>query len=97
MLFRSRRFATASVKGGVNAGGYSNPHLDSLMAQLLTTANRAAQKPLTDQIQQVITQDLPTIMMYYRDSIAAVNTARIGGVKPQRGGCWLTINQWHLL
>lgn len=93
----SRRFATASYKSGVNAGGYSNPHLDSLMAQLLTTANRAAQKPLTDQIQQIITQDLPTIMMYYRDSIAAVNTARIGGVKPQRGGCWLTINQWHLL
>jgi peptide/nickel transport system substrate-binding protein len=93
----SRRFATASYKTGVNAGGYSSPHLDALMAQLLITPNKAAEKPLIDEIQQMISQDLPTIMMYYRDSIAAVNTAKIGGVTPQRGGCWLTMNKWHLL
>ncbi|MFC4243820.1 ABC transporter substrate-binding protein [Gryllotalpicola reticulitermitis] len=90
----SRRFSTAAWKTGVNSGGYSNPQLDQLMAQAVTKSAFSDQKPLTDQIQQLISQEVPTVMLWYRDSIAAVDTAKVTNVVPQRGGAWLQAAKW---
>lgn len=92
----SRRFATESYDGGVNAGGYSNPELDQIMAEALTKATLEEQRPLTDQIQKIISDDVPTVMLYYRHSIAAVNTGKLSGVTPQRGGAWLNNHEWRV-
>ena len=92
----SRRFATDSYNGGVNSGGYSNPKLDALMAEALQQPTTATQLPLTNQIQKIISQDVPTVMLWYRNSIAAVYTAAMTGVVPERGGAWLQSNKWAL-
>lgn len=90
----SRRFASNQRNAGVNSGGYSNPQLDALMTEALAKSTMAQQKPLTDQIQKIISQDIPTVMLWFRDSIAAVDTAHVSNVVPQRGGAWLRSNKW---
>jgi peptide/nickel transport system substrate-binding protein len=92
----SRRFATDSYNGGVNSGGYSNPKLDALMAEALQQPTMATQLPLTNQIQKIISEDVPTVMLWYRNSIAATYTAALGGVIPERGGAWLQSNEWYM-
>jgi peptide/nickel transport system substrate-binding protein len=92
----SRRFATAMIDKGVNFGSYSNPELDKTMDEARTKTSLAGQKPLTDQIQRILSQDVPTVMIYYRDSIGAVNTKRLAGAVPQYLGIHRTMADWSL-
>ena len=91
----SRRFATNMYDAGVNSGGYSNPDLDKLMKEAVSKLTLQDQKPLTDQIQQIINTDVPTVMMYYRDSIGAVNTKQLGGATPRYRGVHRTLAEWY--
>jgi peptide/nickel transport system substrate-binding protein len=90
----SRRFHTNMYDAGVNAGGYSNPDLDRIMGEARGKAKFDEQKPLTDQIQRTINQDAPTVMMYYRDSIGAVNTKKLDGAVPRYLGIHRTMANW---
>ncbi|HEY0246689.1 MAG TPA: ABC transporter substrate-binding protein, partial [Gryllotalpicola sp.] len=90
----SRRFSTAAYKTGVNSGGYSNPQLDQVLTEALTKTTLDEQKPYTDQIQKIISEEVPTVMLWYRDSIAAVDTAKVKNVTPKRGGAWLAAGKW---
>jgi len=90
----SRRFASRMYDAGVNAGGYANADLDGIMDQARAKARVEEQKPLTDQIQQIINTDVPTVMMYYRDSIGAVNTKQLGGASPRYRGIHRTMADW---
>ncbi|MGH2383433.1 MAG: ABC transporter substrate-binding protein [Candidatus Limnocylindria bacterium] len=92
----SRRFACRMLDGGVNAGGYCSEGLDQIMEEARMTVGLEEQKPLVSEIQRIISEDVPTAMIYHRDSIGAVNTSRIGGAVPRRGGVQLDLNQWHL-
>jgi peptide/nickel transport system substrate-binding protein len=92
----SRRFHTKMLDAGVNSGGYSNPELDKLMEEARSKVRFEEQKPLTDRIQRIINQDVPTVMLYYRDSIGAVNTKRLGGAVPRYRGVHRTMAEWFL-
>ncbi len=91
----SRRFACNMLNGGVNAGGYCNSKLDDLMAQARSKVKFADQKPIVDQIQQIMNDEVPTIMLNYRDSIGAVNTDKIGGAVPHYTGIQFDIAKWY--
>ena len=80
----------------MNAGSYSNPELDQAMAEARTKTTAAEQKPLTDKIQQIINQDAVTVMMYFRDSIGAVNTKKLDGAVPKYLGVHRTMQNWSL-
>jgi peptide/nickel transport system substrate-binding protein len=90
----SRRFASRMYDAGVNSGGYANTDLDNLMNDARSKVRLEDQKPLTDQIQQIINTDVPTVMMYYRDSIGAVNTKQLAGAKPRYRGVHRTLSDW---
>ena len=92
----NRRFNSNMTEAGVNAGSYSNPELDQAMAEARTKTTTAEQKPLTDKIQQIINQDAVTVMMYYRDSIGAVNTKKLDGAVPKYLGVHRTMQNWAL-
>jgi peptide/nickel transport system substrate-binding protein len=92
----SRRFACRMYTDGVNAGGYCNPALDSIMDQARATVRLEDQKPLTDKIQQTLIDEAATVPMYYRDNIGAVNTSRIGGATPHFGGVHRDIAKWYV-
>jgi peptide/nickel transport system substrate-binding protein len=91
----TRRFACNMLNGGVNGGGYCNPNLDALMNQARATVNLTDQKPLTDQIQQIINTEVATVPLYYADNIGAVNTKRIGGAVPHFGGVHRDVATWY--
>lgn len=90
----SRRFASRMYDAGVNSSGYANPALDTLMTDARSKARFEDQKPLTDQIQQTINADVPTVMMYYRDSIGAVNSKQLSGATPRYRGVQRTMADW---
>ena len=92
----SRRFATNMYDAGVNSAGYSNPELDRIMVEARSKVKPEDQKPLTDQIQRIINNDVPTVMIYYRDSIGAVNTKKLDGAVPHYRGVHRTMADWSL-
>lgn len=91
----TRRFACRMAQGGVNAGSYCNPTLDDALDRARATVKREDQTPLTDQIQRIINEEVAIVPIYYRDSIGAVNTKRIGGAVPHFGGVHRDIGNWY--
>lgn len=88
----SRRFHTG---GALNAGQYSNPELDQLIDQARQLVVLRQQLPVLTKIQQIINQDVPTVMLYYADSIGAVNVGQLGGAVPRFGGMFRDMANWY--
>ena len=61
--------------GTINIGGYKNPEIDRLGAQLLVTVDPDRQKALAAQMQRLIAQDLPVHVLFYPDVIMAYRPA----------------------
>lgn len=53
------------------------------------------QLPILDKIQEIVTTELPVILLYYRDSIGAVNTTQVGGAIPRFGGVFRDAANWY--
>jgi peptide/nickel transport system substrate-binding protein len=64
---------------GGNRGHYSNPQLDALIAQEAAAMDRAKQKALTWQIQEIVNQDEPYINLWFNDTVC-VYRDRVSGV-----------------
>ena len=65
---------------GANRGHYSNPRVDALIAQQNVEMDRARQKVLAGQIQQIIAEDEPYLDLWFNDTVC-VHSARVTGVK----------------
>jgi len=91
----SRRFSTGGIKTGVNFGQYGNPALDQLLDQARHTVGLKPQLPLLYKIQETINTDVPVLLLYYRDSIGAVNVKQIGGAVPRFGGVHEDMANWY--
>jgi peptide/nickel transport system substrate-binding protein len=61
--------------GGSNAGGYSNPALDELLADGRTTFEHEAREVIYDEAQQIIAADAALIPVFH---VSQVNVARAG-------------------
>lgn len=48
-----------------SGSGYVNPTLDRLAQQQLTTLDPTARRPIVNQIQQIVAQDIPILALYY--------------------------------
>jgi peptide/nickel transport system substrate-binding protein len=64
---------------GGNRGHYSNPQLDTLIAQEAAATDRAMQKAITWQIQEIVDQDEPYINLWFNDTVCAYRD-RVSGV-----------------
>lgn len=73
------------AKGSINIGGYSNPEVDTLAAELTTTVDTAKQKELVQKLEAIIARDLPFVMLYYQDGIYAFRPAPFGQWLYQQG------------
>jgi len=56
---------TLKTGAGSNFEQYSNPQVDTLLAQGLAQVDPAKRKPIYDQIQQIVSDDVPFIYMMY--------------------------------
>jgi peptide/nickel transport system substrate-binding protein len=79
-------FASSSFppKGG-NRGRYSNPQVDSLLAQANAETDEAARRRDYVRVQQILARDLPSIPLWYPNN-AVVHSTRLVGVKLDPGG-----------
>ncbi len=82
------RYAYASASfppHGSNRGFYSNPELDALLTQAAATLDQAVQRADYEKVQQIAARDLPTIDLWYIDTVI-VHTGRVKGVHSSPSG-----------
>ncbi|MFZ5869531.1 MAG: ABC transporter family substrate-binding protein [Actinomycetota bacterium] len=74
--------STFVTGGGNNNGKYSNPEIDSLVAELDVTPDKDAQKELITQIETILWNDLATIPIFSFPAVVA-HANNVEGVVPQ--------------
>jgi peptide/nickel transport system substrate-binding protein len=68
-----------------NRGYYSNPRVDALLDQARTEVDHARRKPIYDEIQRILAEDLPYVNLWYLDNVV-VHTRRVTNLKPMASG-----------
>ena len=71
-------FTTAQI-GSNSDCGYSNPQYDKLFGEQARTIDPTARKALIDEMQQILYQDSPYIVLAYSNDLEAFNTAKWQG------------------
>jgi peptide/nickel transport system substrate-binding protein len=81
-------FSTArfSPKGG-NRGHYSNPKLDALLDDAAESADLAKRRADYVSAQQILARDLPSLNLWYRDTVV-VHNRRLTNVVPTPSGTY---------
>lgn len=83
-----------SSQGGFNLNKYSNPEMDKLLDDALNTLDQAKRKELYVKMQQIESQDMPSIILYFPQSTIGMNK-RVHGYSPAPGGIpWNNIHEW---
>ena len=70
------QLSTDQIALGRNATGYSNPEFDSLFAQQSTLLNHMARRLAIGQLQRLVFDDRPTIVLYYELALQAFRKDR---------------------
>ena len=70
---------------GGNRGFYSNPQLDSLLTGAAGTLDQAQQRADYVKVQQILARDLPTVDLWYIDTVI-VHSRRLKGVHTSPSG-----------
>ncbi|MBW4039587.1 MAG: ABC transporter substrate-binding protein [Acidobacteria bacterium] len=70
---------------GANRGRYSNPHLDTLLQSASAATDQPTRRNDYIQIQQILSQDLPSIPLWYPNNIV-IHTTRLTHVISDPGG-----------
>ncbi|HET9098789.1 MAG TPA: ABC transporter substrate-binding protein [Acidobacteriaceae bacterium] len=79
-------FASASVPPhGANRGDYSNANVDRLLQAAASESDQAKRRTLYVQVQQVLANEMPTLPLWFVDSVVIYNR-RLSGVKADQSG-----------
>jgi peptide/nickel transport system substrate-binding protein len=84
-IFRYAYSSATFPPHGANRGYYSNPEMDSLITDATTTTNRQQQIDDYVRIQQIAARDLPSLNLWYLDSVI-VHNRRLGDIHPNPSG-----------
>ncbi len=82
--------------GTQNATGYSNPRVDQLLEQGAVEQDEGRRKEIYDEIQRIVTDDLPTFYLITLKNFTAFDQ-KVKGVAPLKGGDILTQNNMQVL
>ncbi|HUY81339.1 MAG TPA: ABC transporter substrate-binding protein [Acidobacteriaceae bacterium] len=84
-IFRYAFSASSFPPDGGNRGFYNNPQLDALIQDASNTLDQARQRADYAKVQQILARDLPTINLWYMDTVI-VHTRRLKGVHTSPSG-----------
>ncbi len=84
-IFRYVYASNAFPPHGANRGFYSNPEMDRLIADASATLDHQRQLEDYRQIQQIAARDLPSLNLWYLDSVI-VHNRRLGSIRPNPSG-----------
>jgi peptide/nickel transport system substrate-binding protein len=86
MTCGQRDLGTASApSAGESDSYYCNPAYDALYKQQSTTVDEAQRKPIVEQMEQILYQDAPYIVLFYPDDLEAYNSKWSGVVQQPAG------------
>lgn len=68
-----------------NRGFYSNPRVDKLLDQARAEVDPQKRKPLYDEVQRILAEDLPYVNLWYLDNVV-VHTARVRNIRIMPSG-----------
>ncbi len=74
-------WTTDAYTGGFNRAKYSNPRVDELFARALSELDRERRRQLYIEVQNIIMEDLPQLVVDFPQGLAAVNK-RVHNLKP---------------
>ena len=79
-------FASASVPPhGANRGDYSNAQVDQLLLTAASESDQAKRRVLYVQVQQILAEEMPTLPLWFVDSVV-IYSRRISGVEASQSG-----------
>lgn len=81
--------------GGRNRSRYSNPEFDKIVNEAVNTVDKAKAKELYIKAQDIISNDLPYITLWYPSNMV-VATKRIGNIKINPSGEWTFVKDLTL-
>lgn len=84
-IFRYTYSAASFPPNGGNRGFYSNHKLDALLQDASSTLDQAQQRADYVKVQQILAKDLPTIDLWYLDTVI-VHSRRLKGVTTSPSG-----------
>lgn len=84
-IFRYAYSASSFPPNGGNRGFYSNPQLDALIKDAAGTLDQARQRADYVKVQQILARDLPTIDLWYIDTVI-VHSRRLKSVHTSPSG-----------
>lgn len=90
-IFLRELFSTSQIPGeGVtccNRGRYSNPEVDRLLDQAVSSTDQATARPLYVKAWDIISSDLPVFPLWYPSNVVIANK-RIGNIRISPSGDW---------
>jgi len=84
-IFRYAYSANSFPPHGSNRGFYANPELDALLADAAATLDQTRQRADYVKVQQILARDLPTIDLWYLDTVI-VHNRRLKSVRTSPSG-----------
>ncbi len=89
-------FHTDAANGSYNFGAYSNPQVDRLIETLQDEVDQLAAKPLFDELQVLLHEDLPFTFLYEAQRLVPVRK-ELRGVRPNALSTFFGLQEWELV
>ncbi len=88
-------FHSNGIDAGYNWGAYSNPEMDRLIEEINAQVDLLAAKPLLDQLQVLLREELPVIFLYEGQRLGGARN-NLRGVEPNQVTSFYKIQNWRL-
>jgi peptide/nickel transport system substrate-binding protein len=90
---------TTSQIGNMSDSNYSNERYDQLFIEQQTIMDPAERQQVVWEMQQILYEEAPYIILFYDNSLQAVNTAKWSGWKriPDEGGYFFNLTNYNYL
>ena len=83
-------------EGGFNLNKYSNPEINKVLDDALATLDQAKRKEFYFRMQQIVAEDVPSMILYFPQSVVGVSK-RLNGYKPAPGNIpWNNLQDWWM-
>src|SRR5579875_3772684 len=90
---QSTMWACASYSGGFNMNKYCNPQVDTLLNDALGTTDKAKRKQYYTQMQNILEDDLPNVVVLFSKAVGGVNK-RVHNFFPNAVNTQFNSEQW---
>jgi len=87
--------SSMAVEGGLNFTRYTNPRLDELLERGRTMVEQDKRKPIYDEVQQILYDEVPYSFLYVPKSLPIVQ-ARVQNIKAAPAGIGYNFTKWWI-